>query len=95
MAPLLPDLRKGMECHSLLFAYAVQISSPWEEVIPILVKGNSHDSVAGQERLLNAIAMVDVNVNIQHPVMVLEQLQNRQNYVIHVAEAGSLHSKCL
>ena len=39
----------------------------WEEV-PILVEADSHDTFSGVESLLHAVAVVDVNVNIQHPV---------------------------
>lgn len=31
--------------------------------------------------------MMDINVNIENPSMILEKLQNSQNQVINVAEA--------
>lgn len=40
------------------------------EVLPILVKGNGHDSVSGVESLLYTITMVHVYVNVQHPLVV-------------------------
>lgn len=45
---------------------ASNLTCSWEEVA-ILVKGYSHHSVSGVEGLLNSIAMMDVNINIQHP----------------------------
>lgn len=40
------------------------------EVFPVLVKGNSHDSVCGVEGLLHPVTVVDVNVDVQHPLVV-------------------------
>lgn len=42
-----------------------QRASAWEEV-PILVEGDGHDSVGGVEGLLHAVAVVDVDVHVQH-----------------------------
>lgn len=39
------------------------------------------------EGLLNAIAMMDVNIDIQHTRMHLEQLQNGQHKIVDVAES--------
>ena len=65
----------------------VQVACPGEEAAAKLVEGDRHDPVRGQERLLHPVSMVDVYVDIQHPCMVLEQLQYCQDYVIHVAES--------
>lgn len=40
-----------------------QVSSA-REVFPILVKGDSHNSVCGVEGLLHSITVMDVNVNV-------------------------------
>lgn len=40
------------------------------EVFPVLVKGNSHDSVCGVEGFLHPVTVVDVNVDVQHPLVV-------------------------
>lgn len=34
------------------------------------MKGHSHDSVCGIEGLFHAIAVVNINVNIQHPLVI-------------------------
>lgn len=51
-----------------VFGY-LEVSSPWE-VLPILVEGDCHHPVGRVERFLYSIAMVNVNVNIQHTLMV-------------------------
>ena len=78
---------KEKASHSLSFADAVQIARPREEVVPILVERHRHDPVGSQKRFLHSITMVDVNVNIQHPVVILQQLQNGQHNVIDITEA--------
>ena len=56
------------------------------------MEGHRHDSVGAQERFLHSISMMDVDVHIQHTLMVLEQLKNGQDYVIHITETGRLHT---
>lgn len=34
------------------------------------MKGHSHDPVCGIEGLFHAIAMVNINVNVQHPLVI-------------------------
>ena len=40
------------------------------EVLAILVQGQGHDAVRRVEGLLHTIAVVDVYVNVQHPLVV-------------------------
>ena len=40
----------------------------------VLVERERHHPIAVDERLLDAIAVVDIDVNVQHPRVVLEQL---------------------
>ena len=60
------------------------------EELAVLVEGDGHDAVGGVEGLLHAVPVVHVNVNVQHAPVVLEQLQDAQHNVVHVAEAGRL-----
>lgn len=38
------------------------------EVVPKLVEGHGHDSVRCVKRFLHPIPMMDVDVNVQHPL---------------------------
>ena len=58
--------------------------------VPVLVERHRHDPIRHVERFLDAVAVVDINVNIQHARVVLEQLQDAQHNVVHVAEARPL-----
>lgn len=49
-----------------------------------------HDAVRDVERLFDAVAVVDVNVNVEHARVVLEQLEDAEHNVVHVAEARAL-----
>ena len=42
------------------------------EILSILVEGDGHDSVGGVERLLHPVAMVNVYIYIEHPLVVPE-----------------------
>ena len=46
------------------------------EVLSVLVEGDGHHAVGGVEGLLHAVAVVDVDVDVQHPLVVLEQFQD-------------------
>ena len=48
------------------------VSSAWEEVT-ISVKRDSHHSVGTVESLFHSISMVDINVDVKHSVMILQQ----------------------
>mmetsp|Transcript_11210 Transcript_11210/g.24142 ORF Transcript_11210/g.24142 Transcript_11210/m.24142 type:complete len:274 (+) Transcript_11210:1586-2407(+) len=60
------------------------------EELAVLVEAHRHDPVRQVEGLLHTIAVVDVNVHVQHPRIHLEQLQDAEHNVVHVAEAGRL-----
>lgn len=40
------------------------------KILPIFMEGHSHDPVSGIESFLHTITMVDVYVNVQHPLVV-------------------------
>lgn len=46
------------------------------------MKGHSHDPVSGVERFLHAVSMVDVYVDVQHPLVVPGRRAARSN--VHV-----------
>ena len=60
------------------------------EEISVLVQTESHDAVGAVEGLLDAVAVVDVDVDVQDAGVDLEQLEDGQDNVIDVAEAGGL-----
>ena len=43
--------------------------------------------VGCDEGFFNPIAMMHIQVQIQHPCMVLQELQNGKHQVVHIAEA--------
>lgn len=49
---------------------------------------NSHNTIGQIKCFLNAIAMMNVDVNIQYTGMVFQQFQYRNHDVIHVTETG-------
>ena len=42
------------------------------------------------EGLLDTVAMMNVDINVQHPTMVLQQLEDGEDDIVGVAEAGRL-----
>lgn len=53
----------------------------------ILVERKCHDAVRGPKSLLNAIAVMNVNVNVEYAGMVKEELQYCKYDIIDVAES--------
>ena len=52
------------------------------------MEGDSHDPVRGVEGLLHAVPVVDVDVDVQDPLVVLEQLKDGEDDVVDITEAG-------
>ena len=53
----------------------------------VFVEGERHDAVGGPEGLLDAVAVVDVDVDVEHARVVQEELQDGEHDVVDVAEA--------
>ncbi len=56
----------------------------------VLVERDRHDAVGGEEGLLDAVAVMDVNINVQHARVDAQQLQDGEHNVVDVAEARRL-----
>ena len=68
----------------------LDIAGPGEEVVPVLMERDSHHAVRRVEGLLDAVAVVDVDVEIQDTWVVLKQLEDAQHNVVHVAKSRRL-----
>lgn len=71
-------------------ACILDVSRAWEE-ISISMERYGHDSVCAVEGFLDPIPMMHVDVNIEYPVMVFQELQDSEDNVIYIAEATCLH----
>ena len=49
-----------------------------------------HDAVGGVESFFDAVAVVDVNVDVEDTLVVLEELQDAEDNVVDVAKARGL-----
>lgn len=58
------------------FSNRIDAACAWEEVSLILMETDSHHSVCQVEGLLNAIAVMHININIQHSSVNFKQLQD-------------------
>ena len=54
------------------------------------MEGEGHDTIGEVEGLLDAVAVVDVNVDVEDARVHLEQLEDCQHDVVGVAEAARL-----
>lgn len=68
----------------------VHVAGAGEKPIAVLVERHGHDAVGEVKRLLDAVAVVHVDVDVQHAGMVLEQLQYGDDDVVDVTEARGL-----
>ena len=50
-----------------IMPYLVEAACAWKELAIVLVEADRHHPVGRQESLLHTVAVVDVNVHIQHP----------------------------
>lgn len=51
------------------------------------MEGKGHDSIGRPKGLLDAITMVDVNIDVEDARVVQEELKDREDDVIYVAES--------
>mmetsp|Transcript_33681 Transcript_33681/g.41280 ORF Transcript_33681/g.41280 Transcript_33681/m.41280 type:complete len:221 (+) Transcript_33681:474-1136(+) len=58
--------------------------------VPKLMQTKSHHAIGTIKSLLDAIPVMNVNINIQHPRMNLQQLQNRQHDIINITKPARL-----
>lgn len=68
-----------------IFADIIDMSCS-REVVLEFVEGAGHDSVGQVERFFNSVAVVDVDVDVQHALVGLQQLQNGQHAIIDIAK---------
>jgi len=61
-----------------------------EVVLVVLVEGDGEHAVGGPEGLLDAVAVVHVDVDVHDAGVVAEELQDAQDDVVDVAEAAGL-----
>jgi len=70
---------------SFLTPHILDISCPREEVT-ISVEADGHHSVGCVKGFFNSIAVVDVDIDVEHSLMILEQLQDSKHNVIYITE---------
>lgn len=57
-----------------MLANLVQTPSSGEKILAVLMEGDSHASVSEVESFLDAVTMVDIDVEVQHSGVDLEKL---------------------
>ena len=80
----------GLSHLSLLLAHVLDIPRAREEVVAVLVEADGHDAVRQVKGLLHAVAVMHVNVQVQDPGVILEELQDGQHEVVDVAKPARL-----
>ncbi len=69
-----------MAHHAKSIEHAQSRTCSREEVVAIFVERQRHDAVRQIERLLHAVPMVDVDINVQHAWVVSEE-HSRTTYI--------------
>mmetsp|Transcript_34168 Transcript_34168/g.89845 ORF Transcript_34168/g.89845 Transcript_34168/m.89845 type:complete len:341 (+) Transcript_34168:415-1437(+) len=69
--------------------HVLDVARAWE-VLAKLVERDREHAVRRIEGLLDAVAVVDVDVDVQHAHVDLEELEDGEHDVVHVAEAARL-----
>ena len=66
----------------------VHRSGARKKIVPVLVKRNGHDAIGEIEGLLNAVAVVNVDVDVENARVPFQEFENGDDDVVHVAESG-------
>ena len=93
-ASVLPELSLSIS-HTHTHVTNLQISCS-REVFPILVKGDRHDAISGVECFFHSVAMVNINVNVQHSLVVpvIRNMYNVRTEEGRVSESISERENC-
>ena len=51
------------------------------------MEGEGHDAIGRPEGLLNAVTMVNVNIDVEDARVVQEKLEDRENDIIYVTKS--------
>ena len=78
----MPSFKRAIATHA-------KLSSSWEE-FAVLVEADGHDAVGRPERLLDAVAVVAVDVDVQDARDRAEHFKDAKDDVVDIAEAGCL-----
>ena len=70
----------------LIFSNIIYVAGSREVVLELMERA-SHHSIGKVECFFDSIAMVDIDVNVEDPIVVLEEFEDGQNAVVDVAEA--------
>ena len=70
------------------------LACPGEE-LAVLVEGVGHDAVGRPERLLDAVAVVAVDIDVEHAGDGAEELEDAEDDVVNVAEARGFALLCV
>jgi len=54
------------------------------------MKRDRHDPIRSIKSLFDPITVMDINIDVQHTMMMLEQLQNSQDTIIHITKPRGL-----
>lgn len=86
------DLERHVEgiVFSDSLAHGVDVASPWEKLLAVLVERYCHDSIGNIECLFDPISMMHIHIQIKNSLMVFQELKNSQDNVIRVAETTGL-----
>lgn len=86
-----PLVQRKVDCvvGAQIFADIIDVASA-REIILELMEGAGHDPIGEIEGLLNTISVVDIDVNVQHSLVSLEQLQNGKYAVVDIAKPRGL-----
>mmetsp|Transcript_6128 Transcript_6128/g.20644 ORF Transcript_6128/g.20644 Transcript_6128/m.20644 type:complete len:351 (+) Transcript_6128:838-1890(+) len=76
--------------HGVVLARAVaqvlEVTCPRKVPFAEFVERDGHHPVRGVERLLDAVTVVDIDVDVQDAMMVLQKLEDSEHNVVHVAK---------
>lgn len=68
------------------FTHVLKIAGAREEV-SISMEADSHHAVRHVEGLFDAVAMMDVNVDVEHTLVILQQFEDSEDNIVRVAES--------
>ena len=70
------------------FTHVLKIAGTREEV-SVSMEADSHHAVRHVEGLFDAVAVMDVNVDVEHTLVILQQFEDSEDNIVRVAESFS------
>ena len=69
-----------------IFSDVIDVAGSWEVVLE-LVEGGGHDSIGQVEGFFNTVSVMDINIDVEHPLISFQKFQDSKHAIVDIAKS--------